>query len=510
MNSLLAPSGIIQPYPYAVLAQAIRDAAGIPSTETVGPRIATGLTGVALVDEVGVSTVIAAESTLVTYLGTLTSTGSGSGTAGDPYLIENVRYNNSETRPRAFEFTSSDTYVIKFVNCWFSGYDISCVRATGATNITIIAENCLFTYDDTTGDPSDTATSQVSVSGGDAVININACACTSSGISFFRALGTYTGTTTLTDCLIDDSGAAWTAATTSAVQQSGTGLDTIIMQNCTVDGSTNTTLTYGYFLASSHNVVGTFNIYNCLFNATARAAAGTGVQVSSAGTIAHTGNIKYNRFTNQVRESINMVTCDGMTIEYNDFQDSALDFKHVHLNGSAGYDIDNVQINNNEAASTGGTSAECFYFYRTLGVICEYNYVSTCSNDCYEFVEPQPGGICRHNVGNAPETDGAVCDMFNEHATNAGALTIHNIFGTSAGVGVSLDGRTTGDTVSAIFVDTTSGTLPIVELRNTGTAPANNTIMSPMGANALAGSGVNVDTSGVMGANNTFNGVALT
>lgn len=477
---------------YYAIAQAIRNNAGIPATETVGVRGTPGLTSLgALVDKDGAS--LANAAAVASY------SDSGAGTANDPYIIENKRYDNSETLTVALLLSGTDVYHVTIRNCWFSGYDIASVRLASTNNIVNI-DQCLFTYDDTTGDPADAVTAHVATNGGDCVLNMTNCLSTSGGRSFFRTLGAFSGTINITDSRADDSGAAWTGATTvsSFCESSSSSVCTTNISYCEVDSTANDSI--GNFCRIA--TAGTTNVSNCDINGTG--GSGAGYNVPATGTLAIDGDIIYSRFRNQTNQSINVTSCDGLNISYCDFDDSAVNKRHIYFNGTLDLVMDNVEIDHCKLTSSVGANAECIYMLRTINSNVHDNWVPGCSDDAYEFTENQTGCTISDCVGDG--VAGQMVDQFNVHATVPGTLIVKNIYGSCGSSGVLVTGPVTAD-VSIIYIDT-PGNAVTLEQRDalSATGPSNCVIYGPIENGTGANFGTAVGT-GALGTGNTIGGV---
>lgn len=493
----------LAPFPWTQIAALIKTRAGIPATEAFGCRVTPGLSDPsALVDKDG-STALANLAAIQAFAGS-----TAAGTANDPVIIENFRFDNSEGISLGIGFTSTASIHVTIRNCWFSGYDIGHIRST-ATNLTLNVQDCLFTYDDTTSDPNDTSSNHITMQGGDADLNVTACYASAGGRNFVRTLVAYAGTITVRDSKIDDSLQAWSGPSvnqSAAFEFGGTAASTLDIQFCEISGVANDTMSYGVWVSANQTVAVSFTVKNCLINGTGKSNLGAAIAVSGPGTLAHSGTIQYNKFRNQLRDSINIITCDGIDVLNNDFEDSAINFRHLLANGTAGFDIDNLNVGFNKAAASVGANSEPFYFLSTLNTDCHNNWITQAAEDAIEFTRPQLGCKCRLNV--CENVAVQAVDLFEMHATNSGAVEVYGIFG-DANIGVDVNDRTDGDDIQEIYVDTTAGSNPIVRLIESGVATNNVAVQVSKMAAIISGSGAVVGTSGTIGINNTFNGITI-
>ena len=468
---------------YNVIAKSIRDAAGIPSSETTGYRETPGLTGATLTDKNG-------SGTLASAAGVAGAADGGTGTSADPYLFSNYRFDNSEGIPTCFNFTGSDTYTVKFVNCWFSGYDTGGI-ATSATNNTIIAENCLFTYDDGTGDPSDANTSHVMTNAGSSDIILNACAATSGGRAFARGLN-FAGTITLNDCLMDDTDASWTGI--AALFECSSDA-TYTANYCTVN-STNGSLDFTVRILSASTVV----LNNCDIDGNGN-DGGAWVGVVSAGTIAADITIQYCDFSGNANTGISIVTCGTVDIGYCDMA-TTTNNRQVYFNGTSNLDFTSGRVHHCKLTGTG--SSELLYSLQAENITFDENYAVSTGEDAFEHVRSRPGNQVLNSV--CDSAVGQIVDIFDVHATDPGTAIVRGIYGACQDVGVIVTGNNTAH-VSNIHIETASDAVAL-EQRDvlSATGPTNCRIFGPI-ENSLGDKFGTITGTGALGTGNTIGGV---
>lgn len=485
----------------AIEAQAIRDAAGVQSGETLGPRVATGHTGTLTNTDAIANISNATQAQAVFQDG-------GAGTIGDPYLMENRLYDSSGgSTGQPINWTDATaTYHLKAINCHFSGYSTATIMRMQNVpgTASIVFENCTFEY----GTNSAAGTNGISIlTSGAADITIDRCYMPSGGSNGVSIAGAWSGTLTVVDSKFTDE-TAWTGAGTKAfIRQNATAgtVPTVDIDYCTFDGSSNDSMSYSFQPLRDSTA---FTVDNCLF-----IGGGTSQTIGlGAATTAGVLNVTNCRFSGGQAEYIEFNKADAHEISYCDFLDNATGNRQVYY-ADAATDIDDIHVHHCKFTKPTGAAAatnECLEAVAASNVIFNDNWVTICTEDAFELVQPRAGCEIYNCVGdNVP---GQVVDIFEDHGSAPGGVKIYNIYG-DGDIGVDINDRANTavlDQISGIFVDTTGGSNPIVRLINTAVAPANVHVMSPVWPVAKSGAAKSVAASGVMGANVFFDGVAIT
>lgn len=487
----------------AAEAQAIRDAAGVQSGQTLGPRYTVGHDSTITLT----NTDAIAAITNATQAEAVFQDG-GTGTANDPFLMENRRYDSSGgITAQPINWTDATaTYHLKAKNCHFSGYSIAMVIRVQNVPATasIEFENCSFEY----GTNSVAATNGVyGVTGAAVAITLDRCYMPSCGSNGVNITGAYTGTLTITDCKFTDE-TPWTGTGTKAfvrLPQTAGSVPTVNISYCEFDGSFNDSMSYSLQPLRDCTAL---TVDNCLFT-----GGGTTQTIGlGAATTAGPMTVTNCRFSGGQAEYIELNFAQGHEISYCDFLDNAANNRQVYYSDAA-TNTDDVEVHHCKFTKITGAEAatnECLEAQGSSNIVFHDNWVTTCPEDAYELVQPRAGCKIYNCVGD--NVTGQVVDIFEDHASAPGGVQIYNIYG-DADIGVDINSRAnTGvmDMISGVFVDTTVGTNPIVRLINTSAAPANVTVMSPIWPASKSGNAKSVTVSGVMGANVFFDGVAIT
>lgn len=471
------------------LAQSIRNLAGIPSTQTVGPRVADSLVGV----DPTVTLTPHASNMLITnesHAQALASNPTGGQSAADPYIIENIDFNDTTTLGFLWQDTTAFIYHIKLKNCAFSGtYSAASTRlnCTNASNTgTLVYENCTFS--------GLSATHMLGLAFQND-ITYSKCLFSRSAGNIIN-LQVFAGSCIIEDCIANEAGGAWSGVNSVMQDNTTTGTATYVMRYCKLVG-TGGTITYG-----CRPIKGaTMTVTNTLFSGLDRGVGQSGSQVAGVLTI------KYCRFVDSAQEHILISDAAGHDISYCDFDDNAANERQVYYVDAA-TNIDDVTVHHCKFTKTTGAAVagnECLEAIESSNVIFHDIYITTCPEDAVEHVRPRTGCQAYNIVGD--NVVGQIVDIFDAHATAPGNDTIvHHVYGDCGDVGVLVTGNITAN-VGNVHVNTTNDAVQL-EQRDvlSATGPLNCTIYGPI-ENNLGDRFGTVTGTGALGTGNTITGV---
>lgn len=445
---------------YGALAQNIRNRAGVPDTQIVGPRYADALIGVD--ESVGLTqkdAFAAADGQTATVFAAQAD--SGSGTANDPYIIENKLFDsNVDGANQAINWTDdlgndADSHML-VRNCKFVDYPtVGMLRCQALGSGSITFQNC-------------TATGGLLFGFGATVINASVsitydrCRCDELNGATYKTNNNTTSTLIITDCII-------TSATSSANTPTGielnstSGTDDVTIQYCRFDGTTND---MNYAIRPRRST-GTFNVYNNYFLSCGVAGSSGAIRAGGAfsgGPLV----MKYCRFDKSLGEHAQFEIADGHEVSYCDFLEQASGKRGLVYNDTGTTNIDDIEVHHcyfSTPIKTQSTEENCF-FIECSNVICHDNWANTTSEDAFEAVRPRTGGAQFYNlVGDNVGLQ--IVNVFQSHATAAGDDTmVHHIYGDCVTEGVALEDQQTG-TVANVHVSTTDAAVALQD--NAGT-----------------------------------------
>lgn len=474
----------------AILSQAIRDSVGVPSTETLGPRVSDSLIGVD-----PTATLVSHSSFMLvsneSEAQALATNPTGGQSAEDPYIIENLDFDDTTNLGFLWQDTTAFTYHIKLKNVDFSGtYSVGSTR-TNCTNAghtgTLVYENCTFSG------PSATHILGLAFNSD---ITYRRCL-------FSRAAGgvinlqTFNGTVIFEDCIGNEAGGAWSGTNSIMQDNTTSGTGVYIMRYCKVVGPGGT-IDHGCRPIKGSDMT----VINSIFS-------GVGSGIGQGGTVvAGALTVTYCRFVDSINEHILLSHAAGHEISYCDFQDNAADKRQVYYLDSA-TDIDDVEVHHCKFSKpTGNPLAgnECLESIGASNVKFHDIWVNGCPEDAIEHVRPRTGCDAWNIVGD--NVAGQIVDYFDEHATAPGNDSIvHHIYGDCGDVGVLVTGKITVN-VSNVHVNTTVDAVRLEQRDSIDIAdgPFGCAIYGPI-ENNLGDRFGTVVGSGSLGAGNTIGGV---
>lgn len=391
---------------YKGIMQAIRDAAGVPSTETTGVRYDESLIGcdetITLTDTSALA--INAESVIAN------AADSGTGTALDPYILQNRLFAETGSTSQPLNWThSAADYYIKCVNCVFEGYSVAhTLRLNNVpSGAGIEFENCTIRV----GTSSTTSTSAFAIVTSTttaASVEFDRCWFQSVGANVFNISQAYGGTLWVHDCLFTEE-SAWLSTANSLLRNASTTACTVLFEYNTVRG-TQGSIDYLFrpnyaatsFIVRNNNCSGyVIGFYQ-------------GIGTPTAGPM----DVYYNVFDTSEKEHIYMHMADGHNIYNNDFIDSGAQFRIIYYSDTLTTldNVENVNVYRNKFTKTTGTPGvaqnEVVYFYGTGTSIAYENWTTECTEDNIEFTIPRSGCEFRYNVGDNVYLQN--CDIFND------------------------------------------------------------------------------------------------
>ncbi|MBZ0270252.1 hypothetical protein K8I85_19030 [bacterium] len=434
-------------------AQAIRDGAGIPPGETVGvrPGAAPGRRPDVLLKWSGPIVIRSREAAeAIASVGT--------GTEADPYVIAAWRIEPPPGAGADHGFHWDDPhgdYCIRLENVEIVGFGVSQVRVnTGGhltmANVTLAGGGAEGAAGMWVGQ-GDVLAREVEFSGfeGDGLRTMSANACR----------------VELVDCRWNQHLGKWKSGANGVQTRNTSGDGEIVLQNCE-------------FVAPTLQRAildwddGVLTVRNCLIT-----GGGDGYEARYRTFSRLT--FLYNRLAVERAAFFADSLLSDWEIAYNDFDDSGDGYRLCRLDNSR----DGTAHHNKFTKTKGSMIAanECLEGFDCENVVFEYNWVTECTEDAYEFVRPRGGCIVRHCVGD--NVRGQIVDYFGNHPENGGE--IHHIYGTCRDIGVIL---TDADNlyVHDIFTDNTASFGNYMNIRleqrhtNPGEHPADCTIVSPL------------------------------
>lgn len=436
----------------AIDAQAIRDGAGIPAGETVGvrPGAAPGCDPAALLKRTG-PIVLRSRADAEAWAA------AGDGSEADPYVIEHWRVEPppGASADHGFDWNDPhDDYRIVLRNVEIAGFAVSQARVNTGGQLTM--ENASLAGGGAAG-------AGLYVGEGHVLLReVELSGFRADGV---RTIGSAACRLELVDCLFSDRTGKWKRTVAGVQPRNTSGDGEIIVRHCAFTSPT-------LELAIRDWDDGPLTVTNCEFT------CGLGYEARNRTFSRLT--FLYNRFAVTRGAPFFADSLIGdWEIAYNEFDDAPDGYRLLRLDDSK----DGIVHHNRFTKLQGSMIAanECLEGFDCENVIFEYNWVTECTEDAFEFVRPRQGCIVRHCVGD--NVRGQIVDYFGNHPDNGGE--IHHIYGTCRDIGVIL---TDADNlyVHDIFTDNTAsfGNHMNIRLEQRHTAPgahpAGCTIAAPL------------------------------
>jgi len=432
--SILGAAGTGNLPNYGALSQAIRGDAGIPSTETVGPRSTPGLTDSTVLTTLGAQ-VWSQES----HVSALASSGGGQ-SAGDPYIITNTWFSDPVPTSAGANINWADSdadYHIKFVNCRISGGTTEGIRnnTISGTGGSMVFENCEIYPVAGSGAGWNGITHFDSAQ----PFTIKKCYFKGAANAAVR-IGSldelHAGDYLVEDSKFDISEKDYESAGASPIYCVADTDDdpSVTIQYCEFDmtGATlNSTIRMSLVSAG-------YTIQNNIFTGCTKDIYILNSDSPSPAII------RYNRFSSGVEEFINAGSCDGWEVSYCEFNDNTSNKRQVMFNDSTDNgNVDGVEVHHCKFTKTSGTGVagdEVLESFNGANCVFHDNWTTTCPEDAYEHVTPRAGCSVYDSVADNCGTagNGQIVDIFENHADDPGDTVVRNIYGDCSNVGVSV------------------------------------------------------------------------
>lgn len=472
------------PNPYKA-AQRIRDNAGVPSTETVGPRYADADIGcdetVTFTERTGQTTISA-----ITDLAAL-SPESGDGLTWETrYIIRNQSWTETASNNQCISWNDAGAadYFAEFVNCRTRGYvggQIIRAAAVGTGKFKFTNWTCY--WDDVTGNSTANTGLAFTVGTIATSLEFDRLKCGKTGGIAFTTSNTYTGTFWVHDSILDDSLGTWPGSNSAALKcNQAAGSGTIIFDHNRVRSINKDSFAFGIDLEDAPASLTITNNYweGIGDNGVTFASGVVGGNASGAGPM----TFKYNRTVDLNGYALYIQRANSHDVSYNDFGDTPANQRICYYSDT---DVQNVRMHHNKATKTTGTANvavnECFMAADCPSVEIDNNWVTQCTEDAFELVRPQAGCSIHDNVGDS--VLGQVCDVFEPHAVSPAAASVYNIYGSVA----TLEGVSVGGGAHTVSIWNIHVASPQSTVRLNGAA-SNCTVYGPI---ANSGSGVLFD-----------------
>ena len=390
----------------ATRAQTIRDGAGVRAGVDLGVEagVTAGLSDAgALSDSNNITITNESQAS--------SASSSGTGTLGDPYIIRDLRFDNSESTTIGFYWNDSDAdYYIKLINCELYGYTAYQIRSN--TGTTLFVESCKI-YD-----PSPAAF-RYGVWSESGTVNCTKTLFAGLGDDAFRFGG---GSIDVSNVRFDASESAWVT-------------DACMFQSLDAGGGT-ATIDHCDFMVNNANVDvlrlwkdATWSITNCYGEDMRYVTSSNMNEDCNSFTMA---DCHFKDFTAHIVVRFGGQTLNNFDIGYCYFDDNNSGNRLVDIRHSP----DNGRVHHCKFKKTTGTKVadnECLEAWFPTNVVFDYNWVEECTEDAYEMISPGVGCAIRDSV--ADSCEGQIIDLFSDNNNNLPAssqgVTVERIYGES-------------------------------------------------------------------------------
>lgn len=465
-----------------IAAQIIRDNAGVPANETVGIRNGKnpGCEGILNDSE---RILILSESDAQSL-----ST-SGIGTKTNPYVIDNLKLDNSESSTERAGIYINDPnclYYLKIDNCYISGYQSEQIYINFGTGVKI--SNCTFTSGEF----------GIVCEGGSLFIDETL-------ISGFQKGGIKSSASEKEEIFIrntqfDNSVGSW-GSNSRAISMEGTGY--LNLKYVEINNVNETDFLYIYITTK---IIFT----NCYINNCSSALL---LDSSSEGFLDSASTIKYLDIHNTSDDSIHLNTGSGIEISHCNLRDSAPLKRLIIFNRNGAKMPKNIRVHHckfTDKSNSGRPRDECLEAWYGENIEFDHNWITECSEDGFELAYPNTGCSIHDNVGDNVRKQ--IVDIYKTfgnitHPSSLGGNVntyIHHIYGNSIrDVAVRVTDAN-GVIVHDIYGESGGGPTVCLEQRHgeIGTTPANCRILGSITNQSI--NGLKCGFEGEIGSNNIF------
>lgn len=469
-------------YDPVIAAQIIRDNAGVPANETVGIRNGKnpGCEGI-LSDSERILILSESDAQSLSTFGT--------GTKTNPYVIDNLKLDNSESSTERAGIYINDPnclYYLKIDNCYISGYQNEQIYVNFGTKVKI--SNCTFTSGEF----------GIVCKGGNLFIYETL-------ISGFQKGGIKSSASEkeeifIRDTQFDNSVGSW-GSNSRAISMEGTGC--LSLKYVEINNVNETDFLYIY---KTTKIIFT----NCYINNCSSALL---LNSSSKGFLDSTSTIKYLDIRNTSDDSIHLQTGSGIEISYCNLRDSAPLKRLIIFNRYSTKIPKNIRVHHckfTDKSNSGRPGDECLEAWYGKNIEFDHNWITECSEDGFELAYPNTGCSIHDNVGDNVRKQ--IVDIYKtvgniEHPSSLGGNVntyIHHIYGNSIrDVAVRVTDAN-GVIVHDIYGESGGGPTVCLEQRHgeIGTTPANCRILGPITNQSI--NGLKCGFEGEIGPNNIF------
>lgn len=471
-------------------AQSIRNMAGIPAGLEIGVR--SGKTA-------GLSNPAALSNQPRLNLGNdaavAAAADSGTGTEADPYIIQDRDLDNTEATGLLNGINWDDasaTVYLTLRNCRIANYSGTQITAFVPTKLRL--ENCQIF--------SGTGSGNLCRVGRGGSLEIDECDIAGGAIGAYTD-GDGTETISIIDSQFSQNGNVWAGGVAS--QPTGVaglkGASNISIKFCDFIAATlqNAVIPYGN--------VDRWSMERCDVSSGIRGFNSLGIGVGK------NGRVRYCSFADQGH---NLLAQEDLDIGYCYFNDSPDGARVMRLVSDNAGPCKRVTVHHCKFSKPTGAYVAGNEVLESLpnnnkelneDITFEYNWITECSEDGFEFVGTI-NGVCRHNV--ADNCAGQIVDYFTDPTNNLPCINgeIHHIYGDCGDVGIILTDVLSVHVTGHIFIDNTAAaglpTIAFQALSNPGVLPDYCTVTGPVPLKSSSSSSSAFSTiSGSPGPNNS-------